>query len=265
VAFFQKIMKMKKIIILILLSLVVFDAYSQKEPERDDVRKGNKLYEKKKYTDAETAYRRGIEKNPESAKAKYNLANAIYKQERYEDAAKIYKELIKPAIDSTQPSQTYHNFGNAMLKQAIKDKEEQGQHVAANQEQLKESIEAYKKSLKLNPNDMETKSNLAYAQKLLSKNGDGGDGGGDQNNDNDDKQGNDNQDNQGKNDDKNDPNKSDEDKNQDGKQPKEQEGLSKQDIERMLDAVRAQEEKTKEKIDKEKAQAAKKEKPEKNW
>jgi tetratricopeptide (TPR) repeat protein len=261
---------MKKTVILILLSLLVFDTYSQKLPERSDVRKGNKLYGQKKYADAETAYRRGIEKNPKSAKAKYNLANAIYKQERYEDAAKLYKELIKPEIDSTKPAQTYHNMGNATLKQAIKDKEEQGQQVAANQEQLKESIEAYKKSLKLNPNDMETKSNLAYAQKLLAKNGGGGGGGNqnqqnkDQNQDKDKQNQDQNKDNQDQNQDqdKNDD-KQNQDKEQNGKQP--QEGMSKQDIDRMLEAVQAQEEKTKEKVDKQKAQAAKKEKPEKNW
>jgi tetratricopeptide (TPR) repeat protein len=251
---------MKKISAIILCIFTISNLYSQKIPERSDMRTGNKLYNQNKYSDAETAYRRGLQKNPESKNAKYNLANSIYRQERYEDAAKLYKELVQIKTDSTQPPQTYHNLGNAMLKQAIKDKETQGQHVAANQEQLKESIEAYKKALKLNPDDMETKSNLAYAQKLLSKNGGGGNNNQQQNQDknenqnenNEDKQNQDkqNQDKQEKNDDKN--------KNQ-------SQNMSKQDIERMLDAVRDQEEKTKEKVDKEKAAAAEKTNPEKNW
>ncbi|MDR3226780.1 MAG: tetratricopeptide repeat protein [Prevotellaceae bacterium] len=252
---------MKKIFAIILFVFIIFDAYSQKA-ERSDMRQGNKLYKQQKYADAETAYRRGLQKNSESAKGKYNLANSIYRQEHYEDAAKLYKELAKPKIDSTQSVQTYHNLGNAMLKQAIKDKEQQGQHVAANQEQLKESIEAYKKALKLNPSDIETKSNLAYAQKLLAKNGGGGGGGGggNDNQQNQDNQNQDNQDNQDNNDDKQNQDK----KEDNGKQPQPH-SMSKQDIDRMLDAVRAQEEKTKEKVDKEKAQAAKKVTPEKNW
>jgi hypothetical protein len=240
---------MKKISVILLLAFAVSNVYSQKVPERNDIRNGNKLYNQNNYTDAETAYRRGLQKNQESKNAKYNLANAIYRQERYEDAAKLYKELVKTQIDSVQPTQACHNLGNAMLKQAIKDKEDQGQHVAANQEQLKESIDAYKKALKLNPDDMETKSNLAYAQKLLAKNGGGGGGNNNQqqqNQNDDSKQNNDQQDNNDKNENR-------------------QQEMNKQDIERMLDAVRAQEEKTKEKVDREKAAAAKKTNPEKNW
>ncbi|MDR1985016.1 MAG: tetratricopeptide repeat protein [Prevotellaceae bacterium] len=252
---------MKKIFLLILLLFVMFDVYSQKVPERSDMRKGNKFFNQNKYADAETAYRRGLQKNQESANARYNLANSVYKQERYEDAAKLYKDLAKIEIDSTQPPQSYHNLGNAMLKQAIKDKETQGQHVAANQEQLKESIEAYKKALKLKPDDMETKSNLAYAQKLLAKNGGGGGGNNNQQQQNQDKDKNEDKQNQN-NDDKQDQDKQDK---KDEKSEKQQQNMNKQDIERMLDAVRAQEEKTKEKVDKEKATAAKKVTPEKNW
>ncbi|MDR0755206.1 MAG: tetratricopeptide repeat protein [Prevotellaceae bacterium] len=249
---------MKKISLIILFVFAISDLYSQKTPERSDMRKGNRFYNQNNYTDAETSYRRGLQKNPESKNAKYNLANSIYRQERYEEAAKLYKELAQIKIDSTQPPQTYHNLGNTMLKQAIKDKETQGQHVAASQEQLKESIEAYKKALKLNPDDMETKSNLAYAQKLLAKNG--GDGGNDnqQQQQNQDKNKDENQNNEDR------QNQDDQNKNDD-KNKSQPQSMNKQDIERMLDAVRAQEEKTKEKVDKEKAAAAKKTNPEKNW
>ncbi|MDR2126074.1 MAG: tetratricopeptide repeat protein [Prevotellaceae bacterium] len=248
---------MKKISTIILFVCVISNLYSQKVPERSDMRKGNKLYNHNKYTEAETAYRKGLQKNPESKNAKYNLANSIYRQERYEDAAKLYKELAQIKADSTQPTQTYHNLGNAMLKQAIQDKEKQGQHVAANQEQLKESIDAYKKALKLNPDDMETKSNLAYAQKLLAKNSGGGN-----NNQQQQQQNQDQNQNQDKKENENNDEKQKDEKNEQNSQPQ---NMNKQDIERMLDAVRAQEEKTKEKVDKEKAAAAKKTTPEKNW
>ncbi|MDR1199754.1 MAG: tetratricopeptide repeat protein [Prevotellaceae bacterium] len=255
---------MKRISAILLLVFAISNTYSQKVPERSDIRKGNKLYSQNNYADAETAYRRGLQKNQESKNAKYNLANAIYRQERYEDAAKRYKELAKTQIDSVQPPQSYHNLGNAMLKQAIKDKETQGQHVAANQEQLKESIDAYKKALKLNPDDMETKSNLAYAQKLLAKNGGGGGGNNNQQQQNQDKNENQNDDNK-QNDDSQDKQNDDRQNNNSDKNENRQQDMSRQDIERMLDAVRALEEKTKEKVDKEKAAAARHTNPEKNW
>ena len=249
---------MKKIFTIILFIFIISDTYSQKISERGEVRKGNSLYKKGSYNDAEMEYRRALQKNPQSANVKYNLANAIYRQAHYEVADSLYKSLIKNSIDSTRPPQTYHNLGNSNLKQAIKDKEEQGQHFPANQEKLKESIEAYKKFLKLNPNDMETKSNLAYAQKLLSKN----DGGSNDNQQNQDKNQDKNQDNNQNNEN---PNQDKQDNKDEQQQQQQQQGMSKQDIEKMLDAIRAQEEKTKEKVDKEKANAAKKQTPEKNW
>lgn len=254
---------MKKLFAIILFVAAAFNAYSQKTPERSHARKGNSFYKQGKFNDAETEYRRALQKNPESEKVRYNLANSIYKQGHYEIADSLYKLLIKSNIDSTQPPQTYHNYGNSALKEAIKVKEEQGQHVQANQEKLKESIEAYKKALKLNPDDMETKSNLAYAQKLLAKNGNGGGGGENNNQQNQDKKQNEDKQNQ-END--NQDNQNDQDNKNEQKQDQNQgQGMNKQDIDRMLEAVRALEEKTKEKVDNEKAMAAKKYTPEKNW
>ena len=44
--------------------------------ERVCLRNGNKLYEKKRYAEAEVEYRKALQANPSSEKAQFNLATA---------------------------------------------------------------------------------------------------------------------------------------------------------------------------------------------
>ena len=112
------------------------------------------------------------------------------------------------------------------------------------------SIEAYKNALRIRPGDMETKTNLAYAQKMLQ----------DQQQD---KQQDRQQD-------------QDQDKNQDQDQKDQQQDKDKQDQEtppkitpqaaqQMLEAVQQKERETQEKVQKEKAKVAVPVRSGKNW
>ena len=144
-------MKITKIIISISLLCYGVAAFSQKENE--DIKKGNELYEQKEYVQAEVKYRQGLKKNPQSYGAAYNLANALYKQERYEDAIEYYQiagSKLKEK-DNLEKAAVAHNIGNALLKT----------------EKYTESIQAYKQALRYNPNDEDSRYNLAYAQQML--------------------------------------------------------------------------------------------------
>jgi Ca-activated chloride channel homolog len=77
------------------------------------------------------------------------LGNAVYQQERYQEAQKLFEASAKMFESKTDKANAYHNLGNVFLSQ----------------KQYQKSIEAYKNALKLNPSDMETKYNLAYAKK----------------------------------------------------------------------------------------------------
>ena len=48
--------------------------------ERVALRNGNKLYEKKRYAEAEVEYRKALQANPASEKAQFNLATALMRQ-----------------------------------------------------------------------------------------------------------------------------------------------------------------------------------------
>ena len=117
------------------------------------LRDADKAYEGEKYIEAETDYRRSLQKK-HTAKGKYNLGNAIYKQgNRYEEAIRHYEEAAKTAKTRKDKAHAYHNLGNAYFKS----------------EDLKRSVEAYKEALRLNPYDEETLHNLSAVQMELIK------------------------------------------------------------------------------------------------
>jgi Ca-activated chloride channel family protein len=138
---------------LIIVSILLASLSSLAQKENKHIRKGNELYLQKKYDEAEVEYRKALEKNNKATNAQYNLSNALYKQKRYKEASTILDELATKTKDPQELSRLYHNLGNAMLEE--KD--------------YQNSIEAYKKSLKHNPNAEDTRYNLSYAMKKMQR------------------------------------------------------------------------------------------------
>ena len=138
---------------LIFLSLL-FTVFSvQAQQENADVRTGNRLYADEQFLDAEIAFRRALETNPQSFEASFNLGNALVRQEKYEEAFRQYRHALAllPQDDAERRAAAFHNIGNTLLMSG----------------QIAQSIEAFKESLRNNPRDNETRYNLAFAQKLL--------------------------------------------------------------------------------------------------
>lgn len=241
---------MRQLIILLYILLQGSLAFAQKE--KRDIHTGNKLYEQKKYKEAEASYKKSVAKSKESLEGNFNLADAWYKQKKYEDAVKKFTEIAGSSDRKDIKAKAYHNLGNSLLES----------------QKLEESIEAYKKSLMNNPKDDETRYNLAYAQEKLKQQ--------QQQQDKDDKN---NKDNKGNN--KNDKNSKDQqnkdDKNKDNKDSKDQKDkdkggdqkddqkgekpkpdqLSKEDAERMLNALKNEEKNTQDKLKNKKGQGVK--------
>ena len=138
-----------KTIIFIIIS-VSFTVISFGQSEVKHIREGNKSYYDSAYTDSEIAYRKALEKDQNSVKAKYNLGGALYKQERYDEAENIYKDLAQNKSDKKDLAKYHYNLGNSYFQSG----------------KIKESVEAYKKALRYNPDDAATKYNLSYALKM---------------------------------------------------------------------------------------------------
>jgi len=227
-------------IVLIMLFTFVFSVCSAQK-ERGEVRSGNKAYEKGDIERAELEYRRALEQSPESVFARYNLGNALYKRGNAQEAEKVVAPLKDSMVIDGAKSKVFHNLGNYSL----------------DQKKYSEAIEHYKSSLRDNPNDMETKANLAYAQKMLKDEQDK-DKNKDQNKDNKDKK-------EDPKDDKQDPNKDKQDPNKENEQNQPPPKITPQAAQQMLQAIQNKEKETQEKVDKEKAKVMQSRQKEKNW
>jgi Ca-activated chloride channel homolog len=135
------------------LLLLIISVNSFGQAERKIIRSGNKLYENKKYTEAEIAYRKAIDKKGNSIEAGFNIGDALYMQGKYQEAAKQFLSQIDSTKNKNNLSKIYYNLGNSYFK--------------ANQ--LEESASAYKNALRNNPLDKDAKFNLSLVQKLLKK------------------------------------------------------------------------------------------------
>lgn len=223
----------KKIGLLFFLLFILSITESYSQPDRSINNKGVDAFESGNFTDAEANFKKGLEKAPESFIANFNHGDALYKQERYEEAISSYKAALGDASDDTRRAKIHHNIGNSLLKS----------------NKIQESIEAYKTALKHNPDDADTKYNLSYALSLLNNQDQNQQQ--DQNQDKNDKNDQDKQNQQNQNQDQNqDQQKNDQQQNQPQpqdqetqqdnlKQPQQQEAkISKEDAERILEALR---------------------------
>ena len=117
------------------------------------VRKGNKLFDKGKYNDAEVLYRKALEKDPKFEKGTFNLGDALYKEKNYDEAGKHFLDINKKTKSGDLKAKSWYNLGNVLMQK----------------KQYEKSIQSYIHSLRLNPKDYNAKYNLEYARKMLKK------------------------------------------------------------------------------------------------
>ncbi|MDP2385131.1 MAG: tetratricopeptide repeat protein [Bacteroidota bacterium] len=224
------------ILLLILACITGLESFAQEE--KKILREGNRKYKNGKYVDAEKNYLQSINEKQGYLKAEYNLGNTYYKQGKYSEAADQFENVVKSTNNQDTLSKTFHNLGNAYLKK----------------KNYERAVSAYKSSLKINSKDDSTRYNLAYAlKKMQEQQKQGGGKGNDQKQNKDDKE------------------KSDKEKqemakkNDENQKPDPQQGqMSKEEAQRMLDALKNNEKKIAVKK-KHKGDKSDRTKPEKDW
>jgi tetratricopeptide (TPR) repeat protein len=241
-------MKANSIIILVLINLLVFISVVNAQSDKKAVRQGNREYKKGEYLDSEISYRSALDINPSSFKANFNLGDALYKQEKYEEATQVFEDLSSLNIDSKDKAKVYHNLGNSYFKQ----------------QKYGESVNAYKNSLRHNPNDEKTKYNLAQAQRMLIQQEQQQD----QSCDGDNEDKNDKKDDKKQDKDKQDEKKENEKQEQEDQkkqdEQEQQQQISEEDARRMLEAIQNKEQDIQDRIREEQAKQ-KKVKVQRNW
>ena len=241
--------------------LVLSSAVALAQTDRKEVRAGNRQFKKGNWQKAEIEYRKALVKDSLSFAANYNLAGALYKENNFDEAGKSLEKLKDVAPASEHAADYFYNLGN----------------IAVQKKDWKAAVDAYKRSLLQNPDDLDAKENYAYAKQMLKNEEQQGGGGGNDQQNNQDQQQNQNNNDQDKNKDQNQDQdqKQNNDQNKDqnqGDQPKPQQGdgqgeakISPQQAQQMLKAVQAREKETQDKVNKEKAALLKSRQKEKNW
>lgn len=120
---------------------------------RSLVNGGNDLYKEEKYTDAEVNYRKALEKDKDLMQGHFDLGNALAKEGKYDEAMKEFAIAGEKAASPETKGHAWYNIGNSMMG---------GQ-------KYQEAVDAYIKSLQLNPRDQEAKYNLSYALEKLKQ------------------------------------------------------------------------------------------------
>ncbi len=244
----------------ILFLFAASGAAAQQMPERQQVRKGNRAYDRGDYQTSIERYSRALELAPGSFEAAYDLGNALYKAEMFDRAEQTMTRAAADTLRTAQErARACNNLGNARFKQ----------------QKYKEALESYRQALRFDPSDMEIKYNYAYTKKLLDdrqQNGGGQnqnqnqnrnqgqngqqerqDGGQDQNKDQNQDRDNPQQDGQEASPDE--PQQEPgEENSEDSADPRDGSGqsvpseISEQEQQQMLDAIQAQEDRTQEKL-----------------
>lgn len=217
--------QVKYIIFIAFLLFANGSAFAQKT-ERDYIRKGNKLFNDSSYVQAEINYRKALEINPNSSEALYNLGNVLSQQNKLKEAMQQYTAASQAEKNKTKLAKIYHNAG--VLFQAAKH--------------YQEAVQSYKQSLRNNPNDDETRYNLALAMKQLKEQQQNQDKNKDKNKDKD-------KDKKKKDDQKKQDQKKDQQKQQPKPQPNKNQ-MSKENAEQLLNAAMQDEKQLQEKMKK---------------
>ena len=228
---------MKHIIILTGLLWMGF-AQSHAQSDRMDrqyVKEGNKQFRLRNFSDAETSYRKAIEKNKENPQAQYNLGTALIAQGQDTMAIKSLEQAARIETNPLRRSAAHHNLGTIL----------QGRKMFG------EAIEQYKQALRLNPNDDDARYNLVLCKHQLKNQP--------QNQDNKNQNQDQQQDQQ-----QQDQQKQQQQKQEQQKQEQQKEQMSRENAEQLLNAAMQQEKQTQKRM-KEAEKQPQRRSVEKNW
>lgn len=236
-----KMIKMTKYIIV--CALLALPLVSSAQTDREHIRTGNKLYRQKSFAAAEVEYRKALSAKPDNPQAMYNLGCAMMMQNKASEAVKFYEKAATQETNKLRKAKIYHNIG--VICQSGK--------------MYAEAIKAYCESLRNNPNDNETRYNLALCKKLLKNNNNKNNKNNKKNQKDQNQKGNDKRQDQ-----KNDSGKNDKKDQKSDSQQQKQPQMSKDNAEQLLNAAMQQEQQTQERLNRNRQQQQSRH-FEKNW
>lgn len=123
---------------------------------------GNALFRAGQYDRAEKYYLQVLKSQPHNSRAHFNLADTYLAKGNPGAADSLYNIVTQSEKNKQVRSMAWHNRGYICQTAALHDAQKQ-------QQLLRQAIEHYKQALRLNPNDNDTRYNLALCQRQLKK------------------------------------------------------------------------------------------------
>ncbi len=151
----QNIIRLFLIPVMMLTGAVLF-AQQKGEypyPVKKYWKKGNKEYDAGHWTEAEKNYRKALSPREDQPEVLYNLGNVLQQRQQWNEALDTYGRSLELARDKHLKSSIYHNRGNIYMQ--MKD--------------YQKAVESYKNSLRFEPDNEQTRYNLALAMQNLKQ------------------------------------------------------------------------------------------------
>ncbi len=202
--------------LVVLYSSVTCDAW----PWSNEQRKAERHFRKNNFEQALRYYENARLKDPDNPALDYNVGNVYHMDDRFQEAVDEYSKAI-PRSQPVLEEITHYNMGNTFYRMG----------------DVNRAVESYINALLENPEDYDAKHNLEMALRMMEQQQQ-------------------KQQQQKNKQEKNEEEKEEEDKGEKKEQPQPREGeLSKEQAERILDALNEQEKKERKEMKKSKARA----------
>ncbi len=117
------------------------------------MQRGKAAFDAKKYDEAAEQFRLAETERPGAAEVAYNLGNTLFEKQDYDGAIQAFQRVID-GLDPKLHQQGYYNLGNAQYRK----------------ESWPDAIKSYEEAIKRDPNDVDAKFNLELARKMLKEN-----------------------------------------------------------------------------------------------
>jgi Ca-activated chloride channel family protein len=163
----KEVTGLRKPYILVLVTMVIIwtnlawaDSFSSLNKKGNKAYKeGEELFLRKEKNKAQETYEQALKyyrdaeiEKPESPELSYNIANVMYQQEKYQDALEKYYKGLSTNEPKNQAA-TYYNMGNTLYRSG----------------KYPEAIQAYQKCLDLTPDDEDAKYNIEFVRKKMKE------------------------------------------------------------------------------------------------
>jgi len=139
-------------IIIFIVCLVPLAIAAAADDFTDMVDNGNRAYLEGDYQTALDYYHQAEVERPETPELDYNIGTTLSREQKYEEAVdKLQKSLLTDVVENETAA--HYNLGNVYYKMG----------------DYQNAIMSYQRSLELNPDDIDAKYNLELARKMLKE------------------------------------------------------------------------------------------------